>query len=249
MMPSLLLPPWLPRQNLGRMNLADDLYLQELYEAGAAQAFDIVAGKSYGFDAPPEDRSVGRDAFNFSRIIILREVMERNGDGHKALWAGNWGWNSLPDDWQGPPSIWGAVDENQQAAWTVNALDRARKEWPWMGFMFLENWTPGNDLQDPRWGFSIAGRPAAEALQANLVGIDPAVAYPGFHLANPDDPAQIYQGGWRFSPAFGADISQPAEEDPPDQVTFTFWGSDVGLRVRRANFRARLVCHRRWSAR
>ena len=232
--------PLAPTKETSSMNLADDLYLQELYEAGAAQAFDIVAGKPYGFDAPPEDRSVGRDALNFSRIILLREVMERNGDGQKALWAGNWGWHSLPDDWQGPPSVWGEVDGTEQATHTVNGLDRARKEWPWMGFMFLENWEPGEDPDDPRWGFSIAGQPVAAALQEYLESIDPATAYPGFHPARPDDLAQIYQGGWRFSPAFGADISQPAEGDAPDQVIFTFWGSDVGLRVRRANFRARL---------
>ena len=233
--------PLAPTTENGPMNLADDLYLQELYEAGAAGSFDVVAGKPYGFDAPPEDRAVGREAFNFSRIILLREVMENNGDGHKALWAGNWGWNSLPADWPGSPSVWGAVNESEQAANSVSGLDRARKEWPWMGTLFLENWKPAGELADPRWGFSIAGRPAAAALQEYLAAVDPAVAYPGFHLARPDDPAQVYQGGWRFSPDFGADISQPAEGEAPDQVVFTFWGSDVGLRVRRANFRARLT--------
>ncbi len=232
--------PLAPTSETGPENLADDLYLQALYEAGAAPSFDVVAGKPYGFDAPPDDRATGREALNFSRIILLREVMERNGDGHKALWAGNWGWNSLPPDWSGPPSVWGGANEDEQARYSVEGLDRARKEWPWMGFMFLENWKPGDDADDPRWGFSIAGRPVAGALQEYLAGIDPAVAYPGFHLASPEDPAQVYEGGWRFSPEFGADISQPAEGGAADRVSFTFWGTDVGLRVRRADFRARL---------
>jgi hypothetical protein len=163
--------------------------------------------------------------------------MERNGDDHKPIWAGNWGWNALPPDWSGPPSIWGDTTPAQQAAWTVAALERARQEWPWMGLMFLENWQPGTHEADPRWGFSIAGRETAVALQQTIAQWDETVAYPGFHLARPDDPAQQFRGNWRFSPEFGADISQ---SEPPDSVTFTFWGSDVGLRVRRADFRARL---------
>ena len=171
--------------------------------------------------------------------------MEEFGDGQKALWAGNWGWNSLPEGWNGEPSIWGQVSEAQQAAWTVEALERARREWPWMGMMFLENWQPdagpgGGAVDDARWGFSIAGRPVEKAITAHLQKIDPAVAYPGFHLAQEEHPAQEYVGGWRFSPQFGADISQTAEGEAADRVTFTFWGTDAGLRVRRANFRARL---------
>lgn len=232
--------PLAPTSEIGPENLADDLYLQALYEAGAGSSFDVAAGKPYGFDAPPSDRAVGREALNFSRIILLREVMERNGDGNKALWAGNWGWNSLPDEWDGSPSVWGEVEEQEQAQYSVEGLDRARREWPWMGLMFLENWKPGDEAGDPRWGFSIAGRLAAVALQEYLAGIDPAVAYPGFHPADANDPAQVYEGGWRFSPEFGADISQPVEGQAPDHVRFTFWGTDVGLRVRRADFRARL---------
>jgi O-antigen ligase len=229
--------PLAPTIETGPQNLADPLYLQRLYEAGAAHAFDIVMAKPYGFDSGPDDRRVDLRITNFSRAILLREVMERNDDGHKPVWAGNWGWNALPANWSGSPSIWGQTTPAQQATWTAAALERARQEWPWMGLMFLENWEPGSHEADPHWGFSIAGRETAVTLQQTITQWDDAVAYPGFHLARPDDPAQQYSGGWRFSPEFGADISQ---SEPPDSVTFTFWGSDVGLRVRRADFRARL---------
>ncbi|MER3459597.1 MAG: hypothetical protein C4309_14130, partial [Chloroflexota bacterium] len=48
------------------------------------------------------------------------------------------------------------------------------------------------------------------------------------------DPAAQYTGGWRFS-ELGADISQSG-----DRVTFTFRGTDLGLTVRRADYRAYL---------
>ena len=172
-------------------------------------------------------------------LFLLREEMVRQGDAHKALWAGNWGWNSLPADWSGPVSIWGEVTAQEQADWTAVAFNRAQQEWPWLGLMFLENWQPDAPANSPRWGFSVAGGETAVALQTALQQ-NPALAQPGFHLAQANHPAQVYTGGWRFSPEFGADISQPAEGTANDQVSFTFWGTDVGLRVRRADFRARL---------
>lgn len=230
--------PLAPTTESGPDNLSETLFLRSLYEAGAADAFDIIAIKPYGFDTGPDDRRVDPQRLNFSRAILIRELMQAQGDGETAIWAGNWGWNSLPEGWSGLPSIWGQTTAAAQAAQTVAALERARREWPWMGLMFLENWTPGpaaTTAGDPRWGFSIAGRPAAEALAAYLAAQPSGVAPPGFHLARPDDPAQVYSGAWEFSPQYGADIGQSG-----DRVVFTFWGSDIGLRVRRADFRARL---------
>ena len=224
--------PLAPTVEHGPKNLADSLYLQKLYEAGVADSFDIVAGKPYGFNTGPEDRQVDIDTLNFSRIILLREVMERNEDSDKPVWAGNWGWNSLPDDWSGDPSIWGGVDEETQASWTVNALQRVRQEWPWMDSMFLENWEPMNPEDHPGWGFSIVDRPVLAAIRNAPSTKD--IAFPGFHLANEQDPPQNFEGSWRFSPEFGADIG-----DSGDSVEFRFWGTDIGLRVRRADFHSR----------
>ncbi|WP_420628220.1 O-antigen ligase family protein [Candidatus Leptofilum sp.] len=232
--------PLAPTTETGPNNLADHLFLQQLYETGVADAFDIVAAKPYGFDSSPDDRTVNNETLNFSRVILLREVMTRNGDGRKAIWAGNWGWNSLPAAWPGNPSIWGDVSAAQQADYTIAALERARLEWPWLGVAFLENWQPDAPADDPIWGFSVAGSETAVALQNHLNTQNPAVAQPGFHLAQPNHPAQIYEGNWEFSPEFGADIGQqPDGVLLGDKVTFTFYGTDLGLRVRRANFRAR----------
>lgn len=234
---AIVLAPLAPTVETDSLNLADPLYLQRIYEVGAAGAFDVVAAKPYGFDSAPDDRRVKSDVLNFSRAILLREVMLRNGDGGKAVWAGNWGWNALPPGWSGAPSIWGQTDEVTRTQWTLAAFERAQREWPWMGLMFLENWTPAAPPDDPQWGFSVAGRPLATSLVTAQPALD--VAYPGFHLARPDDPAQAYQGGWRFSAEYGADSSQVPPGAPRDRVTLRFWGSDLGLRVRRADFRAR----------
>lgn len=224
--------PLAPTIEIGTVNLADAIYLEGLYQVGAAPAFDVVAAKPYGFDSNPADRTVDFQTLNFSRVTLLREVMERFGDSSKAIWAGNWGWNSLPADWQGAPSIWGQVDSNTQVEWTVAALERARQEWPWMGLMFLENWQPAAPPDDPHWGFSIAGNALEPGLTEFLAG--DSIAWPGYHLARPDDPTQVYTGSWRFSPEFGADIGASG-----DRVTVRFFGTDVGVRVRKADYHGR----------
>jgi O-antigen ligase len=224
--------PLAPTRETGPQNLSETLFLQAVLDAGASSAFDVVAAKPYGFDSGPDDRRVNANLLNFSRVILLRELLAANGEDQKAIWAGNWGWNSLSSDWSGQPSIWGQTDAATQADWTAAALQRAQREWPWMGAMFLENWQPDAAPDDPRWGFAIAGQPARERLAAFA---DPERAYPGFHLAQPDGAGQTFDGGWRFSPEFGADISQSG-----DSATFHFWGSEIGLRVRRADYRARL---------
>ncbi|MFW6097817.1 MAG: hypothetical protein ACOC9Z_07060, partial [Chloroflexota bacterium] len=225
--------PLAPTSDAGPTNLADARYLQELYAAGAGEFFDAAAAKPYGFYSDADDRRVSVDVLNFSRAILLREVMRENGDGHKALFAGNWGWNSLPDDWQGSPSIWGNTESRARVAYTNRALSRARQEWPWMGLMFLETWEAPAPADDPRHGFDVAGTSLESALPDMVAGSN--VAYPGFHLADPQGPGQQYEGGWRFSPLYGADISQTG-----DSLTFRFWGTAAGLRIRRADYRARL---------
>ena len=48
-----------PTVETSQANLADWLFLRRLYEAGARDLFDVVAGKPYGFDTSP-DRSPHR---------------------------------------------------------------------------------------------------------------------------------------------------------------------------------------------
>lgn len=230
--------PLAPTVEQGPQNLADTLFLQGLYENGAQSAFDVVAGKPYGFDTSPADRQVDLATLNFSRLILLHEQLAKNGEAHKAVWGGNWGWNSLPADWSGAPSVWGETTAENQITYLVDGLTRAQQEWPWAGVLFVQQWHAPAPAADPVHGFDLRNQPYLEQLTHHLSQPRPG-ALPGFHPARPFDPYQQFTGGWEFSPQFGADMSQVAEGADPDRVTFTFWGTEVGARVRRANFRAR----------
>lgn len=226
--------PLAPTTETGPDNLNERDYLRSLLGAGAAASVDAFAAKPYGFDTGPDDRRVEQQRLNFSRVILMREELVRQGFGDKAVWAGNWGWNVLPAGWTGAPSVWGQTSDEQRARWSVAALERARREWPWMGPMFLENWNSAALADDPRQGFAVAGTGTASALAAYQATLDESRAEPGFHPATAADPAQTYSQGWEFDPALGADIGGSG-----DWVTVEFWGTDIAVVVRRADYRAR----------
>ncbi len=109
-------------------------FLQAMYDAGAAAYFDISSVQAYGLRNGPDDRRLRPQDVNFSRPVLFREVMVRNGDAVKPIWASEVGWN-VPPPGNHESYDWGQVTEDQQARYTVRAIERARQEWPWMGVM------------------------------------------------------------------------------------------------------------------
>jgi hypothetical protein len=109
-------------------------YLQRMYDSGAAKYFDVMSVQAYGLRSGPDDRRLDPGDVNFSRPMLVRELMVNNGDASKAIWASEVGWNSQPESVPGEPTF-GRVSEELQARYTVRALERARTEWPWMGVM------------------------------------------------------------------------------------------------------------------
>ena len=144
-----------PNVEPGGRNMSDLIFLQKMYDAGAGQSFDVLAIKPYGFWWGPEDRRSEPEITNFSRAVLAREVMVRNHDTEKPVWAVELGWNSLPVGWSGAPPPWGSDLEAIQADRTVRALERALLEWPWMGALLLEHLDPLAAEDDPRQGFAL----------------------------------------------------------------------------------------------
>lgn len=219
-----------PTTETGGPNESDLRFLEGLYAAGGAEALDIVGAKAYGFWSGPEDRRMDPGVLNFSRLALLREVMERAGDGGKPIWAVEGGWNALPPDWTGQPSPWGTDDALKQADRTVAALRRAWDEWPWLGLMAVGVLQPAAPEDDPRWGFALLdaeGRPRA-LFQALASFSQERSAGTGWHPA--DHFAAQYEGAWRLSP-LGADIGKSG-----DRARFRFRGTRVDLHVRRGDY-------------
>ncbi len=222
-----------PTSETAGRNISDIRYLDALYAQGAQTLMDVVVGKPYGFSTSPLDRRVDETLLNFSRVIALREVMTRHGDARKPLWASNFGWNSLPSDWPGAASIWGEVSESEQVEYSLQALDRAHREWPWMGAMFLHHWQPAAETDDPQWGFALlrqdgASSPLLRALEEYRY---PVAAQNGlYHALNP---YARYSGAWQFS-ELGADIGWLTPTD--SRLEFDFQGADVAMLLREDDY-------------
>jgi len=111
--------------------LNDLLFMQRMYDAGAADCFDIVAMQGYGLWSGPTDRRMNPRVLNFSRPLFMRDLMVANGDAHKPIWISEMNWNAAPDDL--PDKRFGQVTPEQQARYLVEAYERIQREWPWLG--------------------------------------------------------------------------------------------------------------------
>ncbi len=114
----------------GPRNMSDLVFLERMYRAGAAPYFDIMAMQGYGLWSGPTDHRVNPRVTNFSRPMLIRDIMVRYGDANKPIWISEMNWNTAPE---GVEPRYGRVDEETQARYLVLAYERIRKEWPWIG--------------------------------------------------------------------------------------------------------------------
>jgi GH35 family endo-1,4-beta-xylanase len=175
----ILAPALAPTTAMGSEAMDELVYLQRMYDAGARPYFDIASVQAYGLRSGPDDRRLGEDDVNFSRPLRFREVMVRNGDAAKPVWISEMGWNATPEAAPGP-NRFGKVTADQQARYTVRALERARAEWPWVGVInvwFLKR-ADDHDAETQLAGFRLLDpdftpRPVYEAVRdyATRVGL------------------------------------------------------------------------------
>ncbi|CAA9577516.1 MAG: GH39 [uncultured Thermomicrobiales bacterium] len=218
-------------------NLNELDFIQRLYDSGAGPYFDILSVMDYGLGHSPEDRRVGPERANFSRLLLAREVMVRNNDSQKPIWVSEYGWISLPTDWKGSyDKTWGvSVDAETQARWTVEGLERMRREWPWVtnvfvwGFRWVER--PQERPDDPSRHFEVVDydftpRPAYLALR-DWAGHQ-AVATSGVLPVR--DSRLLWGGTWREQTLGGQNYR--VANAPGATVRLTFQGTDVRLKAR-----------------
>ena len=195
-----LFPSLAPNDGLDPRYMSDLDFLRQVYEAGGAAYFDVMSAQLYGLGQPPSEHSplgFNRERLrpitrtDVSRVVLLREIMERYGDRDKAIWVGELGWHSTPPDWAGRSNISGpAVSEETKGAYIVQALERSLREWPWMGvrsIWFLRWGGPPPDPDDPTIFFGLVSYdfrllPAYEAVRAWSAAPPPlGVGYHSLH--------------------------------------------------------------------
>ena len=131
----------------------DDLYLDEMYQAGAKDYFDVLGVNAPGYKAPPEMSPAevasnkdygGQRFFCFRHVEDMRQIMVKYGDEKKQVAVLEMGWTT--DNRPGSPYAWHAVTEQQKGDYIVGAYQYAQKNWSdWIGLMSTIY------ISDPHW--------------------------------------------------------------------------------------------------
>ncbi len=109
--------------------LNDLTYLDQMYAAGAADYFDGLAVHAYGLTFPT-DSEPDPKILNFRRVELVRDVMEKNGDGETKIFITETGWNDHPRWTFG-------VRPGQRIQYTLDALQFAEENWPFVEMLAL----------------------------------------------------------------------------------------------------------------
>jgi O-antigen ligase len=144
-----------PTLEPGGFNMSEVRFLDGLYGAGAADYFDAVALKPYGFWTGANERLYDEAVLNFDRPVLVREVMEAHDDTATPIWLVEGGWAVLPADWQGDPPPWGSDNAAQQQPRLEEALTRTALEWQWVQLVALQPFQPDVPPTSPQVGLGL----------------------------------------------------------------------------------------------
>ncbi len=141
----------------------DLVYLEGMYEAGAAEYFDGLAVHAYGLTFPAAAEP-DPGVLNFRRVELARAIILAHGDEETPIYITESGWNDHPR-WTM------AVKPGQRMQYTLDALDLANEQWPYVEALAI--WAfryPGPTRSYPD-NFTLVtpefvAKPIYEALQA-----------------------------------------------------------------------------------
>ncbi len=205
-----------PTVALTGRDLNDFIFLQRMYDAGAADCFDILAIQGYGFNSGPTDRRMRPTTINFAHNLYIRDLMVANGDQATPIWITEAAWNPQPRD----PSVvtslygnYGIVTPEQAARYMPLAYDRAQREWPWVGTIFYWFFKRPADYEiNQSWYYfrmvepDFTPLPVYDTMKEYVTTQEPAL-YPGVHQAEdwaiglPDDAERVAAEGAQFGQA------------------------------------------------
>lgn len=189
-------------------NMNDLQFESEMYAAGAKDYFDIFSANAFGLKSPPEEPP-DPGKLNFQRVVLERQLMEKNGDSNKSVWINEYGWNASPASMPESKLIWGRVTEDQQADYTTRGIEYARQNWDWVGVISIWFFRQVGDLSinNPEYFFRMVDvdftpRPVYAAVSKLANAALPAG--PGRYEET--NPGLVYQSGWRpnFDPRASA---------------------------------------------
>lgn len=233
--PNIVLQPTSPAPGIPPA-FNDFLFLQRMYDAGAKEYFDILAVQDYGLWSGPEDHRMRPRVINYARPEYIRDLMLKNGDGNKAIWASEIGWNSTPE---GIYPDYGYTPEELRGEYLATAFERQQREWHWMGVttVWFFKRPDESEANQSQYYFQLVRPdftplPAWEELKAYITTLEPTL-YRGYHqeehwvlrraIAN--------ESAWHLTPNDAAVFEQAALGQSGDMLQFAVEGKTLTLVV------------------
>lgn len=160
---------------IGGVSEADDPWLAQMYAAGVAGSYDVLAPHPYQgpSDQGPELPDDGT-IYRLTHLSRVRDLMVSRGDGAKQLWIGEIGWSTHANA-AGTPNWALGVSAATQAAYTTRTLDVLRSQLPYVSkvFFYTDRDTGDSDPHQNGFGllnYDLSEKPAFAALRSYMTG-------------------------------------------------------------------------------
>lgn len=215
-----------------RQNLNDLIYVDEMYQHGAKDYFDVMSANAFGLDQSP-DAAADPNVLNFRRLEMIRQIMVKYGDSSKPVWLTEYGWNSSPANMDPSKLIWKRVSEEQQAQWTVQGISEGRQAWPWLGVSFIWYFRQVGDIppSSSEYYFAMVNPEFVPRPVYNAVAqVASAKAVAGVGHYEETSPPVLTEGSWNLATDVQASgKTYLASSTQGSQLSFTFHGTEVAL--------------------
>lgn len=229
----------------GYQGYQDLVYLQNMYDNGAAACFDVLAAQGYGLFSGPTDRRMRLTSVNVARHVYYRDLMVANGDAHKPIWLSEVAWNPVLDADLSPEQIadynrFGTVTEDQAARYLPLLYQRAAEEWAWIGNMSYWFFTRPDPSESNQSFFYF--RMVEPDYQPEKPTFTPLPVYTAAQdyiaqmQANPVLYAGVHQSeSWEITASHDTDMITLSDAEfetvlQTKNLVFTAYGTHIGLR-------------------
>jgi polysaccharide biosynthesis protein PslG len=123
----------------GNVVYNDDVWLRQMYSAGAGGSFDVMGVHPYqGVSNEPPEAPDNGTKWRLTHVSAVHDLMCQYGDCDKPIWFTEFGWSSHPNEGDEGNWEWG-VTEQEQAAYAVRAIALVKASYPYVTNMIWYN--------------------------------------------------------------------------------------------------------------
>jgi hypothetical protein len=161
----------------GAPSYNDDIWIDQVYAAGAKNYFDVMATHPYqGIANLPPNHAEDGNIWWFTHVTAVRNVMIKYNDSAKKMWFTEFGWSSHAND-SSTPNWWLGVTPQQQGDYFVQSIQYVMANYPYVDNMiwYNERSRTDADIQNNNYGllnYDLSPKPAYTTISQYLASVN-----------------------------------------------------------------------------